>query len=195
MIVKDKTLVITGVGPGLGREIASAALRDGARVVLAARKAEKLEWAVEAALAGDLRDAVEIVSLSPLRLGEVWASIRQAGAALGIERSSEDLLFIYTGGTTGMPKGVMWQAEALCNRLRAELFVVAQEQRTLVRLGKSREGCGDALLKRCKLLGGFALTQAFRCLTLLVKSLRIHISPRWSYNARAKYVTLFSNFQ
>lgn len=27
---------------------------------------------------------------------------------LGIERSSEDLLFLYTGGTTGMPKGVMW---------------------------------------------------------------------------------------
>jgi acyl-CoA synthetase (AMP-forming)/AMP-acid ligase II len=30
------------------------------------------------------------------------------GSALGIERSGEDQLFIYTGGTTGMPKGVMW---------------------------------------------------------------------------------------
>jgi acyl-CoA synthetase (AMP-forming)/AMP-acid ligase II len=27
---------------------------------------------------------------------------------LGIERSPDDLFFIYTGGTTGMPKGVMW---------------------------------------------------------------------------------------
>nr|WP_241765172.1 acyl-CoA synthetase [Hyphomonas beringensis] len=27
---------------------------------------------------------------------------------LGIERSPDDLLFLYTGGTTGMPKGVMW---------------------------------------------------------------------------------------
>lgn len=27
---------------------------------------------------------------------------------LAVPRSSEDLLFIYTGGTTGMPKGVMW---------------------------------------------------------------------------------------
>lgn len=27
---------------------------------------------------------------------------------LGIERSGDDLLFLYTGGTTGMPKGVMW---------------------------------------------------------------------------------------
>ncbi len=31
------------------------------------------------------------------------------GAPLDIERSSDDLVFIYTGGTTGMPKGVMWQ--------------------------------------------------------------------------------------
>ena len=30
------------------------------------------------------------------------------GAPLGIERSPDDMLFIYTGGTTGMPKGVMW---------------------------------------------------------------------------------------
>jgi len=27
---------------------------------------------------------------------------------LGIDRSPEDLFFLYTGGTTGMPKGVMW---------------------------------------------------------------------------------------
>jgi NAD(P)-dependent dehydrogenase (short-subunit alcohol dehydrogenase family) len=43
MILKDKVVVVSGVGPGLGREIASAALRDGANVVLAARKQEKLE--------------------------------------------------------------------------------------------------------------------------------------------------------
>lgn len=30
------------------------------------------------------------------------------GAPLGIDRSPDDLLFLYTGGTTGMPKGVMW---------------------------------------------------------------------------------------
>lgn len=29
-------------------------------------------------------------------------------APLGIERSADDLFFLYTGGTTGMPKGVMW---------------------------------------------------------------------------------------
>ena len=30
------------------------------------------------------------------------------GSPLGIPRSGDDLLFLYTGGTTGMPKGVMW---------------------------------------------------------------------------------------
>ncbi len=39
------------------------------------------------------------------------------GAPLGIERSADDLLFIYTGGTTGMPKGVMWRAEDLWGAL------------------------------------------------------------------------------
>src|SRR3546814_11629198 len=35
------------------------------------------------------------------------------GSALGIVRSPEDQLFIYTGGTTGMPKGVMWHPAQL----------------------------------------------------------------------------------
>ena len=29
------------------------------------------------------------------------------------ERSGDDMLFLYTGGTTGMPKGVMWRQEDL----------------------------------------------------------------------------------
>jgi 3-oxocholest-4-en-26-oate---CoA ligase len=37
------------------------------------------------------------------------------GAKLDIKRSPDDLLFIYTGGTTGMPKGVMWPHGALCS--------------------------------------------------------------------------------
>jgi fatty-acyl-CoA synthase len=35
------------------------------------------------------------------------------GEPLQITRSPEDLIFIYTGGTTGLPKGVMWQHSAL----------------------------------------------------------------------------------
>ena len=35
------------------------------------------------------------------------------GEPLNIERSPDDMLFLYTGGTTGMPKGVMWRHEDL----------------------------------------------------------------------------------
>lgn len=35
------------------------------------------------------------------------------GTPLELERSADDLLFLYTGGTTGMPKGVMWRHEDL----------------------------------------------------------------------------------
>lgn len=31
------------------------------------------------------------------------------GAALDIQRAPDDMIFLYTGGTTGMPKGVMWE--------------------------------------------------------------------------------------
>lgn len=43
MILEDKTVLVSGVGPGLGREIALRVLRDGGRVVIGARRAEQLE--------------------------------------------------------------------------------------------------------------------------------------------------------
>jgi len=43
VIVEGKTIVVCGVGPGLGREVARLALRDGANVVIAARRAEALQ--------------------------------------------------------------------------------------------------------------------------------------------------------
>jgi len=47
MLVKDKTIVVVGVGPGLGREVAVAALRDGANVVVAARRKDELAEAAK----------------------------------------------------------------------------------------------------------------------------------------------------
>ncbi|MDP9115942.1 MAG: SDR family oxidoreductase [Actinomycetota bacterium] len=49
MLLEGKTVLITGVGPGLGSECAASALRLGANVVLASRSADKL-----AAIAQDL---------------------------------------------------------------------------------------------------------------------------------------------
>jgi fatty-acyl-CoA synthase len=42
-----------------------------------------------------------------------------------IERSGDDLYFLYTGGTTGMPKGVMWRAEDLWAVLGPAAYVLA----------------------------------------------------------------------
>lgn len=43
MILDGKVIVVAGVGDGLGREVARLALRDGAKVVVAARSTDKLE--------------------------------------------------------------------------------------------------------------------------------------------------------
>ena len=54
-------------------------------------------------------------------LGEDYEALaeRGDGRPLGLERSGQDLLFLYTGGTTGMPKGVMWAANDLWHALGA----------------------------------------------------------------------------
>ncbi len=43
MILEDKTVLVSGVGPGLGGEVARIAHRDGARVVIGARSEERLQ--------------------------------------------------------------------------------------------------------------------------------------------------------
>jgi NAD(P)-dependent dehydrogenase (short-subunit alcohol dehydrogenase family) len=42
LLLEDKVVVVSGVGPGLGREIAAAALRDGAAVMMGARREDNL---------------------------------------------------------------------------------------------------------------------------------------------------------
>ena len=45
---------------------------------------------------------------------DVYEDVAGASASAGEwPRSGDDLLFIYTGGTTGMPKGVMWRQDDL----------------------------------------------------------------------------------
>jgi NAD(P)-dependent dehydrogenase (short-subunit alcohol dehydrogenase family) len=90
MLVQGKTVVICGVGPGLGREVAEAALRDGANVVLAARRAELLsDHAKELdpsggrvlALATDVRDEDQcraLMSAAADRFGSVDATVQVA---------------------------------------------------------------------------------------------------------------------
>ncbi|MCP9208638.1 SDR family oxidoreductase [Streptomyces cucumeris] len=42
MLLRGKTVIVSGVGPGLGHQVAAAALRDGANAVLGARTADRL---------------------------------------------------------------------------------------------------------------------------------------------------------
>jgi fatty-acyl-CoA synthase len=44
-----------------------------------------------------------------------------------IARSGDDLWFVYTGGTTGMPKGVMWRSEDLFGTLAESVYPVSGE--------------------------------------------------------------------
>jgi fatty-acyl-CoA synthase len=81
--------------------------------------------------AAEFREAVEVIR-PRLPNVKTWIEVREPGAAvapfaeafdelasegnggpLGIERSGEDQFFIYTGGTTGMPKGVIWTHDDL----------------------------------------------------------------------------------
>jgi NAD(P)-dependent dehydrogenase (short-subunit alcohol dehydrogenase family) len=89
-MLAQKTIVITGVGPGLGSEIARAALRDGAQVVLAARNAAKLEQIAKeldpsgrrvAALAADIGDDAQcarLVAESEKRFSRIDALVQVA---------------------------------------------------------------------------------------------------------------------
>jgi NAD(P)-dependent dehydrogenase (short-subunit alcohol dehydrogenase family) len=90
MLLEGKTVVVTGVGGGLGRECAASALRDGASVVVAARTAATLEsTAGELDPSGervathvtDITDAescASLVELAKARFGSVDALIQVA---------------------------------------------------------------------------------------------------------------------
>ncbi len=77
MILEGKTVVVCGVGPGLGREVAEKALRDGARVVMASRTAAKLE-----AIAKELDPSGERVACVPTDLTDEAQCVALADAAV-----------------------------------------------------------------------------------------------------------------
>ena len=88
------------------------------------------------------------------------------GSPLGIERSPEDLLFIYTGGTTGMPKGVMWQHDDMRKaQLDAQKLLgpVPQSLEENVALIES-EGPGRRTLSSCPLMHGTGFITAIGAL-------------------------------
>lgn len=77
MLLKDKVVIVTGVGPGMGQELALSAAREGARVVLAARSADFLE-----SVAAQVRTAGGDCLAVPTDVGETAQCERLAQAAL-----------------------------------------------------------------------------------------------------------------
>ena len=105
MILEGKTVVVTGVGPGLGGEMAKIVLRDGGNVVLAARTAANLEAAAAeldpsgkrvAHLATDIGNAEQCQALAQLaldRFGAVDGVVQVAaydGLMVGLAGTSDD---------------------------------------------------------------------------------------------------------
>jgi len=92
------------------------------------------------------------------------------GAPLEIARSEDDLLFIYTGGTTGMPKGVMWTHGALWGALgygknapanRGERPATPEDHVANV----AKAGPGPIQIPACPLMHGTGLFTAIGTLT------------------------------
>ena len=68
MVLDGKVIVVAGVGDGLGSEVVKGALRDGARVALAARSADKLE-----SIAGQLDPGGERTLVQPTDMTDAAA--------------------------------------------------------------------------------------------------------------------------
>ncbi len=98
-LLTDRTVVVTGAGRGIGREIALALAGEGARVALAARSRDALE-AVAAEIRGRGGDA--LVVATDLRDGE---AIDRLGAAVG----PVDAL-VCNAGAAG-PTAPLWEVE------------------------------------------------------------------------------------
>ncbi|MCU1389258.1 MAG: hypothetical protein JWL72_2596, partial [Ilumatobacteraceae bacterium] len=65
------------------------------------------------AVLADLPDVRTVLEIGPQYEAALAAASpeRPTAEALGWSRSDDDLYVLYTGGTTGMPKGVMWRHE------------------------------------------------------------------------------------
>ena len=109
-----------------------------------------------------VREWIELAD-APAAGGNAFAvpyeeTTRGDGSRLDLARSPDDLVFLYTGGTTGMPKGVMWTQGAIFEALGGGGIAAlgekpsenVEEQRARI----AREGTALRLLPACPLMHG-----------------------------------------
>ncbi|MEI9886256.1 MAG: acyl-CoA synthetase [Rhizomicrobium sp.] len=84
------------------------------------------------------------------------------GSALGIARAPDDEFFIYTGGTTGMPKGVIWTHDDLRETSLIALRKLGPVPENLDQVIAAIKlvGPGGRLLPACPLMHGTGLLMA-----------------------------------
>jgi fatty-acyl-CoA synthase len=91
-------------------------------------------------------------------------------------RSGDDLYLLYTGGTTGMPKGVMWRQDDLFLKLNAGNLIKVPEEGGIAGLRKTIVGPGPILMPAPPLMHG---TGAFTAIgTLFVGGCVVTLTDR-----------------
>lgn len=107
-------------------------------------------------------------------------------------RSPDDLLLLYTGGTTGMPKGVMWRQDDLFAKINGGGFRRFSEAGGISGLIETieKEGPGLALLPACPLMHGTGL---FTCIETFSEGGRIVLMEGRQYDPHHLAATIDQN--